>query len=142
MKKYLIGVGVIVLLAPILILLPTMRTSTDALVPADIESITVQMENRPDDGRDELFVAATADHGRLLALIQGGTVEPAPLKWQFLGVMDFVQMNGSKMRVDMYWTGRGTAAWRIGHSYYRGSTDAEMIRVIADCAGRGTRITR
>jgi hypothetical protein len=143
MRKFQVAAGALVLFTIGLIVFVLLkRDSTHDISAAEVASITVTMDNRPDGGGDEKFIAATIDHGRLLALIQGGTIDPNPQKWQGLGVMDIALAKGEKIPISLFWTAEGPAAWRIGNTYYRGSTDAEMIRVISECARRGTSVGR
>jgi hypothetical protein len=143
MRKFKVAAGAFVLFTIGLVgFFLLERDSADGISTAEVASITVTMDNRRDGGRDEEFVAATVDHGRLLGLIHGATVEPHASKWQDLGRMDVVLAKGGNMRVWLYWTGGGPAAWSIGDTYYRGSTDAEMVRVISECARRGTPVGR
>lgn len=109
----------------------------DPPADADVTSIEVSVNNPP-PGESAVgpYTAAPADHERLLRLVRGGTVDPRPAKWQTLGGMKVVTVGGQTVSVDLYRTGNGPGAYRIGGTYYRGPPDAEVLAAIRDCATR------
>lgn len=84
------------------------------------------------------FVAAPEDHGRLLGLAQGGTVADSALPWVDLGLLRVCREGRPDVLVRLFVTGEERGAYTIDwRTQYRGSSDAEIIRTITDCATRG-----
>jgi hypothetical protein len=83
------------------------------------------------------FIAAPEDHGRLLALVQGGTGAD-PMPWPHLGLLRIHREGQPDVLVYLFVTGEERGAYRVGERIqYRGSSDAEFIRTITECARRG-----
>ena len=142
-RLYLYLIATIALLATVAFIIWSIRGSADKISPENVSAMEILLENRPDHGPDIGFIPARSDYGRLLAIIQGGTVDPHPLKWQALGRISVLLSNSdSVVWIHLYSTKQGPAAWSIGGKYYRGSDDAEIIRVITDCATRGAPLLR
>jgi hypothetical protein len=135
------AIGAVALAAIVLIAVWLMRRPSDHISPEDVEAMEVYLRNRPDHGPDLSFIPARADYGQLPAIVQHGEADPKPAKWATLGRLSILLSNGDRVvQIDLYQTSNGPAAWSVGGRYYRGSTNADIIRVISDCATRGASI--
>jgi len=106
--------------------------------PHDITEMTARLYNRPDSAPDLLdIVVPTGQYRRVLPLFEDRERDPAPAKWQVLGLVRIRVDLGGETCVHLFWTGKCAGAFRIGDVYYRGSTDAEIISVLVDCHGSG-----
>jgi hypothetical protein len=140
MRRIALAIVLLILVAALVIAVWPPDSNVDAITAGDVLTMEVHLQNLPDEGLDLEFVPATSDHGNLLATVQGGLVDH-PMKWRPLGRMTFLVSDTPRtypIEVDLFSTGYGPAACRVGGRNYRCSSDAEMVRVISDCAAQGS----
>ena len=111
---------------------------------ADIRKVTASMDYRPGTW------AATGSSGplgeyvyppitfvfspeyvpRLVELLRKGRVDPFPAKWMYMATVDVERGDGVTTHVDLFFGDGTRGAFRVGHTYYRGATDAEFERLL------------
>jgi hypothetical protein len=113
------------------------RDSLADLRAADVVSVEGFVENRPDRGSDiGPFLASADDYERILTLLRDASEDRQPAKWQTMGWLKIGTRAGRNVTVWLYRTGSKAGAYKIGHAYFRGGSDAEFIRVLADASRR------
>ena len=59
------------------------------------------------------------------------------MKWQVLGDLRIRLRDGRNIEVSLYRTFADHGAYKMDGTYYRGSSDAEIVRTLTECAKRG-----
>lgn len=100
----------------------------------DISEMQGQLYNRPDSGPNiGTFSIANQDYDKVLALFDDKTLDRSPSEWQVLGTITIKPFSSDELCIYLFWTNETKGAFRIGKTYYRGSTDKEIIKVLSDC---------
>ena len=100
--------------------------------PSRVVEMHAQLFNLPDGGDDiDGIEIPVARHHQILGALDGATKERRPMKWQILGRLSIV-LDESQVYVGLFRTGGEVGAFRVDGSYYRGSSDAELIRLISE----------
>ena len=82
------------------------------------------------------FEVTPSDYGKILVLFADRQRDGRPSARRGLGHIDVKTTDGRTIDIELYSTGAGPGAYRIGDIYYRGSTDAEIIAVLKECNQR------
>ena len=99
-----------------------------------VNEITARLYNRPDDGPNlEEFNLPPSSRVLILNALDGAQEDDNPMKWQVLGNLD-IALEKQTIEVRLFWTNQSSGAFRINETYYRGSSDEELIRIISDAA--------
>lgn len=77
-------------------------------------------------------LVAPSDHANVLALFAGGVVDPNPARWEVLGGIDIEYRGGRRLYVNWFRVGK-KGAYKIGETYYRGSSDGAFLEVFKSC---------
>lgn len=82
------------------------------------------------------FIVDPADYGKVLRLFREGTVERRPMDWKVLGAIGITYKKGGTTVVSLFGTYGGPGAYKVGETYYRGSTDKEFVQALRECQER------
>jgi hypothetical protein len=76
---------------------------------------------------DPLQPSVVAD---ILDALEPSHVDPHPLKWAVLGVLDVELKNGKSLEIALYYTGLDEGAFDIDRIYYRGGSDSKLLAAL------------
>jgi len=65
---------------------------------------------------------------------ESGYVDDSPLKWACFAIVVITADSGEQWRVNVYCTRTYRSAYSIGKRYYRGESEADLLRLLRDCA--------
>jgi hypothetical protein len=87
-------------------------------------------DQEPDEDR---FQINPNDYPRFLDAFKGASIDAEPAKWQERAQISLQLKSGKSVFIGLYLTHQQAGAFRIGKTYYRGSTDENLHRMIMEC---------
>lgn len=78
------------------------------------------------------------DFGKVLSLFRNRRVDRKPMKWESMGEID-IATESADLKIQLFRTGDGPGAFRIGKNYFRASTDEQMEAMLQVVHGAATR---
>ena len=100
---------------------------------SDIVSGRVIRKGR-DKPIEDISVSPSVSFDILAALIPN-RIDTNPLNWQVLGSLHFKLTDGRKYFVDLYRTDEEEAAFSMDRVYYRGGSEAKLVKLIREAEG-------
>lgn len=84
----------------------------------------------------EIFSISPKDYEKVIALFTKRSVDRFPAKWRGLGSLKIMTTGSREISIALYTTDGSIGAFKIDGTYYRGSTDKELIDTFTNCYNR------
>ncbi len=79
------------------------------------------------------FEISVHDYQKILDLFSCAKLDRNPAKWQVLGYLIIKTISSTEIEIGLFSTSERKGAFEIDGTYYRGSKDAEIVKVLLDC---------